>query len=85
MQVKAIVEYLHVGIHNADEGQPVQLSTCCSAHLFSQVLSWLHPVTHASITRSSQPLVGAARKRSKEDEDYLAAILKVYCLTTYQL
>lgn len=40
------------------------------------VLSWLHPVTHASITRSSQPLVGAARKRSKEDEDYLAAILK---------
>ena len=42
-----------------------------------QVLSWLHPVTHASITRSSQPLVGASRKRSKEDEDYLSAILKV--------
>ncbi|CAI8029271.1 Myotubularin-related protein 2 [Geodia barretti] len=40
------------------------------------VLSWLHPVTHASITRSSQPLVGASRKRSKEDEDYLSAILK---------
>ena len=42
----------------------------------SQTLSWLHPVTHASITRSSQPLVGAGRKRSKEDEEYLAAILK---------
>lgn len=40
-------------------------------------MSWLHPVTHASITRSSQPLVGASRKRSKEDEDYLGAILKV--------
>ena len=45
--------------------------------MFLQVLSWLHPVTHASITRSSQPLVGASRKRSKEDEDYLSAIFKV--------
>ena len=34
-------------------------------------------MTHASISRSSQPLVGASRKRSKEDEDYLNAIFKV--------
>ena len=43
---------------------------------FSQVLSWLHPVTHASITRSSQPLVGPSKKRSKEDEAYIQAIHK---------
>ena len=42
----------------------------------SQVLSWLHPVTHASITRSSQPLVGPSKKRSKEDEAYIQAIHK---------
>ena len=28
-------------------------------------------MTHASITRSSQPLVGPSRKRSKEDETYV--------------
>lgn len=39
------------------------------------VLSWLHPVTHASITRSSQPLLGTSRRRSKEDEAYLQTIL----------
>lgn len=40
------------------------------------VLSWLHPVTHASITRSSQPLVGPGHKRSKEDETYIQTIFK---------
>ncbi|XP_064390000.1 myotubularin-related protein 2-like [Halichondria panicea] len=40
------------------------------------VLSWLHPVTHASITRCSQPLVGAATKRSTEDETYFDTIYK---------
>ena len=42
----------------------------------SQVLSWLHPVTHASITRCSQPLVGTMNRRSKEDEQYMQEILK---------
>ena len=45
-------------------------------HPLTQVLSWLHPVTHASITRCSQPLVGAATKRSTEDETYFDTIYK---------
>ena len=39
-----------------------------------QILSWLHPVTHAAITRSSQPLVGLSTKKSKEDEALIQAI-----------
>lgn len=39
------------------------------------VLSWLHPKGQASITRSAQPLVGVAAKRSKDDEKYLQMIL----------
>ena len=33
-------------------------------------------MTHASITRCSQPLVGTMTKRSKEDEQYIQEILK---------
>ncbi|KAL5488677.1 hypothetical protein EMCRGX_G017654 [Ephydatia muelleri] len=40
------------------------------------VLSWLHPVTHASITRSSQPLMGAKFRRCTEDEGYIQNIQK---------
>jgi hypothetical protein len=39
-------------------------------------LSWLHPVSHASITRCSQPLVGTMNRRSKEDEQFIQDILK---------
>ena len=39
-----------------------------------QILSWLHPVTHAAITRSSQPLVGLSTKKSREDEALIQAI-----------
>lgn len=40
-------------------------------------LSWLHPVTHATITRCSQPLVGAPpAKRSRDDENYVSILLK---------
>ncbi|KAJ8028352.1 Myotubularin-related protein 2 [Holothuria leucospilota] len=39
------------------------------------ILSWLHPVSQASITRCSQPLVGMGSKRSKEDEKYLQYIM----------
>jgi len=39
------------------------------------VLSWIHPESHATITRSSQPLVGMAGKRSKEDERYIQQIM----------
>ncbi len=52
---------------------PLPLPSSLSPHPCPalQVLSWLHPVTHTSITRSSQPLVGAGKKRSKEDEAYI--------------
>lgn len=39
------------------------------------VLSWIHPEYQATITRSSQPLVGVARKRSVEDEKYIRYIM----------
>ncbi|PIK60521.1 putative myotubularin-related protein 2 isoform X1 [Apostichopus japonicus] len=39
------------------------------------LLSWLHPISQASITRCSQPLVGMGSKRSKEDEKYLQYIM----------
>ena len=35
------------------------------------MLSWLHNVTYASITRCSQPLVGPRVKRSENDEKYI--------------
>ncbi|ELU08223.1 hypothetical protein CAPTEDRAFT_154749 [Capitella teleta] len=38
-------------------------------------LSWIHPESQASITRSSQPLVGVAGKRNKEDEKYIQLIM----------
>jgi len=37
-------------------------------------LSWIHPKSQATITRSSQPLVGVAGKRSKDDESYVHLI-----------
>jgi hypothetical protein len=43
-----------------------------SSHFRSQgripVLSWIHPLNQASLTRSSQPCPGISRSRSKEDE-----------------
>lgn len=39
------------------------------------VLSWIHPESQATITRSSQPMVGVNGKRSKEDEKYLQSIM----------
>lgn len=38
------------------------------------VMSWIHPVSHATITRSSQPLVGINGRRSKDDENYVKLI-----------
>ena len=40
-----------------------------------QVLSWMHPESLATITRCSQPLVGVAGKRSKDDERYVQTIM----------
>ncbi|OXA60801.1 Myotubularin-related protein 2 [Folsomia candida] len=39
------------------------------------VISWLHPFSQASITRASQPMVGVAARRNKDDERYLQMIL----------
>ncbi|XP_055333578.1 myotubularin-related protein 2-like [Paramacrobiotus metropolitanus] len=38
------------------------------------VLSWIHPVSHATITRCSQPMVGLNGRRSKDDEYYVRLI-----------
>ncbi|XP_003747234.1 myotubularin-related protein 2 [Galendromus occidentalis] len=40
------------------------------------VLSWIHPETHATITRCAQPLVGMVGKRCTEDEKYLSYIME---------
>ncbi|XP_060594323.1 myotubularin-related protein 2-like [Ruditapes philippinarum] len=39
------------------------------------VLSWIHPKSQATITRSSQPLIGVAGKRNKDDEMYVQMIM----------
>ncbi|RZF46424.1 hypothetical protein LSTR_LSTR012499 [Laodelphax striatellus] len=39
------------------------------------VLSWIHPESQATLTRCSQPLVGVAGKRSREDERYIQLIM----------
>ncbi|XP_056155966.1 myotubularin-related protein 1a isoform X2 [Lampris incognitus] len=39
------------------------------------VLSWIHPDTHATIVRSSQPLVGPSDRRCREDERFLQMIM----------
>lgn len=39
------------------------------------VLSWIHPESQATITRSSQPMVGVYGKRSKDDEHYIQMIM----------
>ena len=39
------------------------------------ILSWLHPYSQASITRCSQPMVGVASKRNRDDEKYFQMIL----------
>ncbi|XP_046852350.1 myotubularin-related protein 2-like [Xenia sp. Carnegie-2017] len=40
------------------------------------VLSWLHPVNNASITRCSQPSCGVRGARNKDDEKYFQSILE---------
>jgi len=40
------------------------------------VLSWIHPESQATITRSSQPMVGVGGKRCKEDEKYIQHIME---------
>ena len=39
------------------------------------VLSWIHPESQATITRSGQPLVGVANRRNKDDEKYIQSIM----------
>ncbi|KAK3099992.1 hypothetical protein FSP39_013159 [Pinctada imbricata] len=39
------------------------------------VLSWIHPESQATITRSGQPLVGVANRRNKDDEKYIQLIM----------
>lgn len=39
------------------------------------VLSWIHPESQATLTRSSQPLVGVSGKRSRDDEKYIQLIM----------
>ena len=39
------------------------------------VLSWIHPETHASITRCAQPLTGISSARSQDDEKYISNIM----------
>ena len=41
-----------------------------------QILSWIHPQSQATITRSSQPMVGVVGKRNKDDEQYLQMIME---------
>lgn len=38
-------------------------------------LSWMHPVSLATITRCSQPLVGVSSNRSRADEKYVKSIM----------
>ncbi|WAQ97882.1 MTMR2-like protein [Mya arenaria] len=38
------------------------------------VLSWIHPKSQATITRSSQPLVGVTGKRNQDDESFVQMI-----------
>lgn len=40
------------------------------------VLSWIHPDTHATLTRCSQPLVGVSGKRCTEDEKFISYIME---------
>ena len=39
------------------------------------VLSWMHPDSLATISRSAQPLVGMANNRSESDEKYIQSIM----------
>ena len=39
------------------------------------VLSWMHPDSLATISRSAQPLVGMANNRSEADEKYMQSIM----------
>ncbi|KAL5011392.1 hypothetical protein ScPMuIL_009943 [Solemya velum] len=39
------------------------------------VLSWIHPESQATITRSGQPMVGVAGRRNKDDEAYIQLIM----------
>ncbi|XP_005109978.1 myotubularin-related protein 2 [Aplysia californica] len=39
------------------------------------VLSWIHPESQATITRSSQPMVGVTGRTNREDEQYITNIM----------
>lgn len=53
----------------------VQTSLTVFIDFFSQVLSWIHPESQATITRCAQPLVGVSGKRSRDDECYIQHIM----------
>lgn len=46
------------------------------------VMSWIHPESQATITRSSQPMVGVAGRRNREDEGYIQMIMDANAQTT---
>lgn len=46
------------------------------SYIIGQVLSWIHPESQATITRSAQPLVGGAPlRRNRQDEHYIQTIM----------
>ena len=55
-----------------------EVQKCATFRIKSRlpVLSWLHPLNNASITRCSQPNISVVRNRNKEDEKYIQAILE---------
>lgn len=55
-----------------------EVQKCATFRIKSRlpVLSWLHPMNNASITRCSQPNVSVVRNRNKDDEKYIQAILE---------
>lgn len=50
--------------------------------LIVKVMSWIHPESQATITRSSQPMVGVAGRRNREDEGYIQMIMDANAQTT---
>lgn len=65
-----------LAVPNVIEDEEVQ--KCATFRIKSRlpVLSWLHPLNNASITRCSQPNISVARNRNKEDEKYIQAVLE---------
>jgi hypothetical protein len=62
------------------EAAVLTLSSCHPRADRLPVLTWLHPLNHASITRCSQPMVGLIGHRNSHDELLLEAIRWVHCL-----